>query len=103
MDKSILTPLLPCNHASGNSPQSDAVNHPAHYNNGKIECIEAICEATEHLTGYEGMLTGNAIKYLWRWKLKSKPVEDLEKAVWYIQRLIGYLKRKQDAAAPATT
>ena len=66
---------------------SDNVNHPAHYTKGGIECIEAIKEATGELTGIEAICTGNAIKYLWRWKHKNG-VEDLKKAIWYIQRLI---------------
>jgi hypothetical protein len=63
----------------------DNVN-PDHYK-GAIECIDAIKVATEHLNGFEGVCTGNAIKYLWRWK-KKNGVEDLKKAVWYINRLI---------------
>jgi hypothetical protein len=57
-----------------------------HYQ-GKIEAIEAIESATEGLTASEAFSTGNAIKYLWRWKRKGG-VEDLEKAMWYIKRLI---------------
>jgi hypothetical protein len=57
---------------------SDNVNHPSHYTAGKIECIDAIEAATEDLTGFEGMLTGNTLKYLWRWK-KKNGVEDLKK------------------------
>lgn len=74
---------------------TDNVNNPAHYNNGKVECIDAIEAATEHLTGYEGHLTSTTIKYLWRWKLKSNPLEDLKKARWYLDRLIKYIESKQ--------
>lgn len=66
----------------------DNVEHPLHYNAGDVECIEAIKAATIGLTGIEAVCTGNAIKYLWRWKLKNG-VEDLEKAIWYINRLIS--------------
>lgn len=67
---------------------ADSVNHPPHYA-GKIECIEAIEAAVEDLSGPEAVSTGNAIKYLWRWKSKSKNgIEDLRKAKWYIDRLI---------------
>ena len=67
---------------------ADSVNHPPH-NAGKIECIEAIEAAVEDLSGPEAVSTGNAIKYLWRWKSKSKNgIEDLRKAKWYIDRLI---------------
>ena len=62
------------------------VNHPPHYTQGSIECIDAIKAATEGLDGFEGYCTGNAIKYLWRWKHKNG-VEDLKKAHWYIKKL----------------
>jgi hypothetical protein len=64
----------------------DMVNHPPHYTQGGIECIDAIKAATEGLDGFEGYCTGNAIKYLWRWKHKNG-VEDLKKAHWYIKKL----------------
>jgi len=65
----------------------DMVNSPSHYTQGSIECIDAIKEVVKHLDGMEAMCTGNAIKYLWRWRHKNG-VEDLKKAVWYIQRMI---------------
>ena len=64
----------------------DMVNHPPHYTQEGIECIDAIKAATEGLDGFEGYCTGNAIKYLWRWKHKNG-VEDLKKAHWYIKKL----------------
>lgn len=64
------------------------VDHPAHYNAGKIECIDAIEEAVKGLAGDEAFATGNAIKYLWRWKRKGGK-EDLKKAIWYIERIIN--------------
>lgn len=67
--------------------ESDMVNHPRHYNNGSIECIDAIKSATTDLKGIEAVLTGNALKYIWRWKWKNG-VEDLKKAIFYINRLI---------------
>ena len=69
------------------SNEPDMVNSPNHYTQGSIECIEAIEEVVKHLDGMEAMCTGNAIKYLWRWKHKNG-TEDLKKAVWYIQRMI---------------
>lgn len=68
----------------------DMVNHPAHYNAGGIECIDALAAATAGVTGIEAFCTANAIKYLWRWKFKNG-VEDLKKAVWYINYLIEHL------------
>jgi len=72
----------------------DAVEHPAHYNAGKVECIDALEAATTGLMGIEAICTGNAIKYLWRWKLKGG-VEDLKKARWYIERLINQLEEEK--------
>jgi hypothetical protein len=66
---------------------TDNVNHPAHYTAGNIECIDAIQEAIKGLDGDEGYLTGNIIKYMWRWKRKNG-LEDLKKAKWYLERLI---------------
>ncbi|WP_232729998.1 DUF3310 domain-containing protein [Paenibacillus phocaensis] len=68
--------------------ESDPVNHPPHYTRGGIECIEAIEAATVGLDGPEAYSTGAAIKYLWRWKWKNG-IEDLKKAQWYLDRLIG--------------
>lgn len=66
------------------------VDHPSHYS-GSIEAIDAIAAATAGLAGVEAFDTGNALKYLWRWKRKNG-VEDLNKAVWYIQHLIKHLE-----------
>jgi hypothetical protein len=65
----------------------DNVNHPSHYTQGAIECIDAIKEATKGLFGIEAVCTANIIKYVWRWKFKNG-LEDLRKADWYLQRLI---------------
>jgi hypothetical protein len=66
---------------------NDAVNHPSHYTQGGIECLDALKAATVGLVGIEAICTANAIKYLWRWKFKNG-VQDLEKALFYIKRLI---------------
>ena len=68
------------------------VEHPEHYNVGAVDCIDRIEAATESLSGFEGFCAGNAIKYLWRWKHKGG-VEDLEKAKWYIDKLIERAKQ----------
>lgn len=65
---------------------AEKVNHPAHYG-GAIECIDAIAVATHDLSGEEAFNTGNAIKYLWRWK-KKNGIEDIKKAIWYCNRII---------------
>ena len=67
---------------------ADVVNHPAHYTAGGVECIDAIAAATTGLEGIEAACTANAIKYLWRWKRKNGH-EDLRKARWYINHLLG--------------
>lgn len=61
---------------------NDQVNSPKHYTThpSGIECIQI----TEHMT----FNLGNAIKYIWRADLKGKTVQDLEKAIWYINREI---------------
>ena len=67
--------------------ENDPVNHPAHYTSGGIECIDAIA-ASMTAPEYEGFLKGQVIKYVWRYRLKGKPVEDLKKAAFYLDRLI---------------
>ncbi len=61
----------------------DAVNHPQHYNAhpSGVECITIV----EHMT----FNLGNAVKYIWRAALKGATVEDLRKAVFYLEREIG--------------
>jgi len=59
------------------------VNHPSHYNRGKIECIEFIEDQGLNFS------RGNAVKYLVRAGLKGDPkkeIEDLRKAAWYATR-----------------
>lgn len=59
----------------------DNINHPSHYKHGGLETIDVI-EAWKL-----GFHEGNIIKYLSRWK-KKNGVQDLKKAMWYLQRLI---------------
>lgn len=77
----------------------NAVNHPSHYNSlpavcsacgDSIECIEVVRHMNFNL--------GNAMKYLWRAGEKNKDTEiqDLEKAVWYIEDQIEMLKRNRE-------
>ena len=73
-------------HETFTSETKDKVN-PSHYRQGKIECIEALEAATINLKGLDAVCTANAIKYMWRWKEKNG-VEDLKKAMWYIEKLI---------------
>lgn len=75
--------------------KQDMVNHPPHYTNGKVECIDALEAATSGLEGIEAVCTANAIKYLWRWKYKGG-VEDLKKARWYIEHLMTIFNGGKD-------
>lgn len=71
-------------------PDIDPVNKPDHYNVGAIEAIEAI-KASMPASEFKGYLKGNLMKYVWRYDYKGKPVEDLRKARWYLDRLIKEL------------
>ena len=65
---------------------SDMVNHPPHYNQHGVECIDAIKATTGD--NFKDYLKGNILKYLWRFDYKGKPREDLQKARWYLDKLI---------------
>jgi hypothetical protein len=73
---------------------SEQVNHPKHYNAGKIEVIEFI----EDQDFGEGFCLGNAIKYIARAgkKDESKRLEDLKKARWYLSRQIEILEAEAE-------
>jgi hypothetical protein len=77
---------------TGKRQSQDVVNHPTHYTDhpSGIECIQI----TEHM----GFNLGNAFKYIWRCDLKNDAIEDLHKAVWYVEREI---KRRVQAAESA--
>ena len=68
--------------------EEDPVSHPKHYTEhpSGIECIE--------ITRHMGFNLGNAVKYIWRADLKNNALEDLEKAVWYLQDEIKKRKNK---------
>ena len=73
------------------SEKNDPVNRPAHYTDGKIEVIEYIEDKKL------GFCLGNAVKYISRAGKKdpTKEVEDLKKAIWYIDRLIKEIENKE--------
>ena len=69
------------------SPTPDMVDHPSHYQAGDLEAIdviEAFCPNSFHL--------GNAVKYILRAGKKGDAVEDLRKAIWYLERHIERMK-----------
>lgn len=59
----------------------DQVNHPPHYT--QVPGLEAI-DVTQHFN----FNLGNAIKYIWRCDHKGRPIEDLEKAIFYLKKEI---------------
>ncbi len=71
--------------------KNDIVNHPSHYTDGKIEVIDFIDDKKL------GFCLGNAVKYISRAGKKdpTKEIEDLEKAIWYINHHIKNLQNKQ--------
>ncbi len=67
---------------------TDPVNKPSHYASGAIECIDAM----ESAFGREALIEHcrmAAFKYLWRGGKKENTVQDLRKAVWYIEKEIS--------------
>ena len=77
---------------------TDLVNHPPHYTEGKVECIDAIEAAVMGLDAFEGYAIGNALKYLFRWKRKGG-VQDLDKAIWYSNRIKQYAQSHTNTTA----
>lgn len=72
----------------------DPVNHPQHYASGSLECIDWI-ESMLTEEEFRGYLKGNVLKYVWRHEDKGKPVQDLSKAIWYLERLKdGYSEKE---------
>ena len=67
----------------------DMVNHPPHYTShpSGVECIE--------ITRHMGFSLGSALKYIWRADLKGNDIQDLEKAIWYINDEIAKLKKEK--------
>ena len=78
----------------------DNVNHPEHYTSGAIECIDAI-EAALTPEEFRGFCKGNALKYVWRERLKGGN-ETLAKAAWYLARLADFVARTAAAIEPRT-
>jgi hypothetical protein len=69
---------------------TDNVNHPPHYTNGEIECLDAIKSALGG-DGFNAYLKGQIIKYLWRMDHKGKQKEDAEKSQFYNNKLVEQL------------
>ena len=73
--------------------EHDPVNNPPHYNMGEIECIDYIKQVLG-LDGFIAYCHGNMIKYQHRYRYKHKPVEDMDKARWYLEKMIETLREK---------
>ena len=69
------------------------VNHPSHYNQTGIECIDAIKASLGD--GYQDYCKGNVMKYLWRYKYKNG-IEDLKKAQWYLNSMVDSLQEEEE-------
>jgi hypothetical protein len=72
----------------------DNVNNPKHYNKHGIECIDAI-QASMSDKEFLGYLKANVLKYMWRYDYKGKPLEDLQKAQWYLDKLINLIHNSE--------
>ena len=73
---------------------ADNVNHPSHYTQGGIECIDAI-RASLSPSGFCDFCKGNVLKYLWRWEKKGG-LQDLKKAQVYLNWLIETAEEYDD-------
>lgn len=78
--------LLTMEQSIGSMRFDDAVNHPSHYTQGEIECIDAL-KAALGPEGFKAYCRGACLKYLWRTEYKNG-LEDLQKCQWYLAKLI---------------
>lgn len=71
--------------------QHDPVSKPSHYcsHPSGIEAIE--------ITQFEDFLTGNAIKYILRHRLKGNAIEDIKKAIWYLEKRIEFIENNKSS------
>lgn len=76
---------------------SEEVNHPEHYNKGEREVIDIIADQCPPVNGYQGFLMGNVIKYVCRHPHKKTERLDLEKAEFYLKKLIATYGRREAA------
>jgi hypothetical protein len=74
----------------------DMVNHPPHYTEGRVECIDAIRSALGD-DAFVAYCRGQAIKYAWRASLKGATAEDLRKGAWYLVRAAEVVEEGADA------
>ena len=85
----------PKHHIANDSKKvGDNVNSPSHYNQGGIECVDAMKACVSGLNEMEAVCTFHALKYLWRWKHKNG-AEDIRKCIWWLERLLKELDDEQ--------
>lgn len=75
---------------------ADMINHPPHYTQGKYETLDIILDVTKHLPGNQAVLVGKVIKYMSRYHFKNGR-EDVEKARFYINKLLNLLEDEEMA------
>lgn len=71
---------------------TDKVNHPGHYNVGEIEVFDALRMLKPE--EFKGFMKANAIKYIGRCEYKGTPIEDIDKAIFYLERLKDRIKKE---------
>lgn len=75
--------------------KDDLINHPSHYNHGRIETIDYI----EDCLGEDGIINyclGNVIKYISRANFKGKKEEDIKKAQWYLNKAVALMEAQNE-------
>ena len=80
----------------GHTEEPDMVNQPPHYTMAGIECADALdAMVSVYPDVNAAALAWQVGKYVWRHPHKGRPVQDLEKARWYLNRLIEHYKKKE--------
>lgn len=73
------------------------VDHPPHYTAsgpGSLECIDAIDALVKQMGSESAFYAAQVLKYIWRHEKKGKPLEDLKKAKWYLDRLVKKVEER---------
>lgn len=74
----------------------DIINKPNHYAQDSIECIDVILQQSKYVPSNQAFLMGQVFKYMWRYYLKGKPLEDLKKAQFYLNKLIVIVENNNE-------
>lgn len=95
--KTVLVPPKIPAEAIEERPVDDKVNHPSHYCQGGIEVIDVLEAFADHSPGTNGFIEHcrmTAIAYMLRAPFKGNFQQDMEKAQWYINRMVGSMLTK---------